>query len=75
MHNSADSPNPYLNRGRLLGAKDIARLFFGDPRRTKWVLNTVAPKRRMRLGQSTVRWYERDVQEWFDAQRGKEGNA
>jgi hypothetical protein len=46
-------------------------MFFRDVRRTKWVSNTVAPKRRMRLGHSTVRWYLRDVEEWFDGNRGK----
>jgi hypothetical protein len=70
---SEPSRESFFHRGRLMSAKDIALEFFGDARREKWVRRTVAPKRRMRLGHSTVRWYERDVNEWFDNQRGKEG--
>lgn len=73
MQTATGSDDSFFNRGRLLSAEDIAQLFFGDVRRTKWVRDTVAPQRRMRLGHSTVRWYERDVNEWFDKQRGKKG--
>lgn len=61
----------FLARGRLMSAEMIAVEFFGDKKRSRWVRKSVAPKRRMRLGHSTVRWYERDVLEWLDGQRGR----
>jgi hypothetical protein len=60
----------HLNRGRVLSAQQIATEFFSDTRKEKWVRKTVAPTRRMRLGHSTLRWYERDVMEWLDGRRG-----
>lgn len=60
----------HLNRGRVLSARQIATEFFDDARKEKWVRKILAPARRMRLGHSTVRWYERDVIEWLDDQRG-----
>jgi predicted DNA-binding transcriptional regulator AlpA len=32
-----------------------------------WVRRNVAPDKRLRLGHSTVAWYEDDVRDWLDS--------
>lgn len=50
-------------RGRLLTAEAVAALIGGVS--PSWVRRTVPGK--LRLGHSTVRWYEGDVLQWIEA--------
>jgi hypothetical protein len=34
-----------------------------------WIRRNVAPTKRIKLGHSTVGWYEQDVREWVDERR------
>ncbi len=49
-------------RGRLLDANQVAQLIGGVT--PEWVRRCVPRKRK--LGHSTVRWWEADVQQWVD---------
>jgi hypothetical protein len=57
-----------LPGGRLLRAKDIWVQFLDGQLSEWWVRKTVAPEKKIKLGHSTVMWYESDVIAWFAAQ-------
>ncbi len=54
-----------LRRGRLLSAAQIRMEIFQGTVSEWWVRRRVAPQRKLRLGRSTVRWFEQDVLEWL----------
>lgn len=56
-------------RGRMLRAADVAEEVFSGAVSEWWVRRNVAPTKRIRLGHSTVVWYEGDVRAWLQ-QRG-----
>ena len=56
-------------QGRLLDAREIARGIFRGTVSAEWVKRNVAPERKLRLGHSTVRWWEHDVLSWIERQR------
>ncbi len=55
------------DRGRLMDAETIAREKLAGAVSAKWV-RTNAPHK-VKLGHSTVRWYERDVDAWLESLR------
>jgi predicted DNA-binding transcriptional regulator AlpA len=55
-------PEPPLERGPLLTPEAVAELIGGVS--PAWVRRNVPGK--LRLGQRTVRWYRRDVQDWIE---------
>lgn len=68
-------PDPALpppDRGRLLTSEEVAAELFRGQVKPQWVRRNVRPK--VRLGQSTVMFYEADVRDWIE-QRRKEGAA
>jgi hypothetical protein len=70
---STDSSSPVAPprpRGRLLFTDDVRREFFHDRKSAWWIRRTVAPNKKIRLGHSTVAWYEDDIVAWLDALKG-----
>lgn len=63
----AGPPAPPPPRGRLLTAEQIAAELFAGTVSPTWVRRRVP--HRLRLGHSTVRWFEADVLAWREAQR------
>ena len=61
----ADSVELPPGRGRLLTPGQVAEVIGGVS--TAWVRRNVPHK--IRLGHSTVRWYEADVHEWLGSRR------
>lgn len=59
------------SRGRLLDALQIATEIFNNPKRSRWVRQTVAPTKKITLGHSSVFWWEHDVFEWINQNRGQ----
>jgi len=55
------------DRGRLLTAAQVAAELFSGTVSAAWVRRTVPGK--LRLGHSTVRYYEHDVRAWIAAQQ------
>lgn len=55
-------PSPPPDRGRLMTPEQVADLVGGVS--PAWVRRNVPHK--VRLGHSTVRWYELDVQGWLE---------
>lgn len=47
--------------------KMVRSEIFHDAVSEWWVRRNVAPAKRLRLGHSTVAWYEADVLEWLDS--------
>lgn len=68
MTDSAPAPAPPPDRGPLLTAAQVAAHIFSNTVSIAWVRRQVPHK--IRLGHSTVRWFEQDVREWLDRQRG-----
>lgn len=66
---TTSSDQRLTSRGRLLTARQIATEIFSDPKRERWVRQTVAPESRLILGHSTVMWWEQDVLNWLDSKR------
>lgn len=63
---------PFLSpasRGPLMSAKQIRNDFFQNSVSEKWIRQRVAPNERVRLGHSTLRWWEHDVVSWLEGQR------
>lgn len=58
------------NRGRLLSAAVIRQELFANSVSDWWIRKHVAPKAKIRLGHSTVVWYERDIQDWLESRKG-----
>lgn len=56
------------NRGRLMFVTDVVSEIFRDNVSAWWVRRNVAPDKKLRLGHSTVAWYEGDVFAWIDSQ-------
>jgi hypothetical protein len=65
-------PAPPPNRGKLMTPEQVALEKFGGHVRAQWVRRNVRPK--VRLGHSTVLFYELDVDAWIAARR-EEGAA
>jgi hypothetical protein len=63
---------PPPSRGRLMSSDQVAEEKFGGHVTAQWVRRNVRPK--VRLGHSTVLFYELDVDLWIE-QRRKEGVA
>jgi len=63
--------HPLTARGRLLNAGQIAAELFGDPKKERWIRQSLAPEARMYLGHSTVLWWEHDVLDWLKSKREK----
>lgn len=63
----AGPPAPPPPRGRLLTAEQIASELFGGTVSPAWVRRHVPHK--LRLGHSTVRWFEADVLAWLVERR------
>lgn len=61
------APSP---RGRLLFPEQVAASVFHGRVTAEWVRRTVAPEAKIRLGHSTVAWYEADVAAWIESRRG-----
>ena len=57
-------------RGRLLFVEDVRREVFNDRVSAWWVRRNVAPAAKIRLGHSTVAWYEEDVWAWVNERKG-----
>jgi predicted DNA-binding transcriptional regulator AlpA len=55
------------DRGRLLKAQQVADELFGGTVSASWVRRHVPNK--IRLGHSTVRWYQLDVRAWLESLR------
>ena len=58
---------PPPDRGRLLTPAQVAADLLNGTVSPGWVRKHVPCK--LRLGQSTVRWYEADVRAWLEARR------
>lgn len=59
----------FKDRGPLLNARQIRQQIFAGSRTERWIRKNVAPSKRIRLGHSTLLWYERDVFVWVDEAR------
>lgn len=59
--------DPPPDRGRLMDSEEVAEEILGGARTERWVRRNVPHK--MRLGYSTVRWWEADVMKWLDSLR------
>jgi hypothetical protein len=66
--NSANVPRP---ASRVLFAGEIRERFFSGRVSEWWVRRNVAPAHKIRLGHSTVGWFEADVVQWINDRRGK----
>lgn len=60
----SEIPEPPPDRGRLLKPKEVAEMV---GRSESWVRRNVPHK--IRLGHSTVKWYELDVLLWLEERR------
>ncbi len=66
LDHATESPvAPPTDRGRLLTPAEVASLIGG--RSDSWVRRNVPHK--LKLGHSTVRWYEDDVLSWLESRR------
>lgn len=54
---------------RLMLTKAVRREIFSDAVSEWWVRRNVAPTKKIKLGHSTVGWYEHDVREWLDERK------
>jgi hypothetical protein len=63
------SPDSAPARGRLMLTKAVRSEIFCDAVSGWWIRRNVAPTKRIKLGHSTVGWYEQDVREWVDERR------
>lgn len=68
MSFSIEATRTTQSRGRLLTAAQVAEFIFNNTCSPQWVRRTVAPEHKVRLGHSTVRWWENDVLAWLDRQ-------
>jgi hypothetical protein len=59
------------HRGRLMAPAQIRTEIFADAVSLWWVRKNVAPRDKITLGRSTVRWYEFDVYRWLDERKGR----
>ena len=66
MRRTALALAPPPDRGPLLSPEQVAELIGGVS--AAWVRRVVPGK--LRLGQRTCRWYERDVRTWLETRRG-----
>jgi hypothetical protein len=66
---AAPLPSP-VPRGRLLFVEDVRGEVFNDRVTSWWVRRNVAPAAKIRLGHSTVAWYEEDVWAWVNGRKG-----
>lgn len=60
---------PPVPRGRLLSAEQVATELLGGAVSEAWVRRHLPHG--VRLGHSTVRWFEVDVQAWLEARRDR----
>jgi hypothetical protein len=61
-----DDRQPPASRGRLLYVADVRREIFRDGVSEWWIRKNVAPDKKIRLGHSTVAWWEYDVLQWIE---------
>ncbi len=75
LHVPTAEPPP--DRGRLLDAATIARELFNDQVSPTWVMRNVkgAQSGRLKLGHSTVRFWEKDVRRWLELRMATKGAA
>jgi len=59
---------PPPDRGRLMTAEQVAADLLHGTVSESWVRRNVEAGR-VRLGHSTVRWFENDVRVWLESQR------
>lgn len=64
-------PAPRRVAGRVLFAEEVREQFFGNGVSAWWVRRNVAPTHKIKLGHSTVGWFEADVVQWINDRRGK----
>jgi hypothetical protein len=57
-------PKPPPDYGRLMNAEEVAAELFDGAVSVSWVKKHLQAGR-VRLGHSTVRWYEKPVREWI----------
>lgn len=60
----------FTPRGRLLFPEEVASLVFNGRVSPEWCRRTVAPGEKVRMGHSTVAWFEQDVWHWVEDCRG-----
>ena len=68
---SPQHPATPANRGPLMFPEDVRTSVFQGKVSNWWVRRNVAPTKKIRLGHSTVAWYEADVYEWLDGRMGR----
>ena len=68
-----DGEAPQERNQRLMNAKQIAQEIFNRHVSPEWVRRNVPGK--IRLGHSTVMWYERDVIDWIEGLREQPGRT
>jgi hypothetical protein len=68
---TADKTVPPAPKSRLLFVDEIRREFFGDRISAWWIRRNLAPDKKIRLGHSTIAWYEHDVVAWIASRQGK----
>ena len=59
---------------RLMFPEDVRREVFGNNVSRVWVKRNVAPERKIRLGHTTVAWYESDVRSWIRSRQNGGGH-
>jgi predicted DNA-binding transcriptional regulator AlpA len=57
------------SQGRLLFPDQVAELVFHGRKSSWWIRRHVAPTKKLRLGHSTVAWFEADIWTWLAEQR------
>lgn len=70
MFSSPKTGAPSPDRGRLMTAQEIALEIFCGRTSPEWVRRTLPQK--IRLGHSTVRWWESDVIEYIESRKNIE---
>ena len=63
------APSAAQPRGRLMRPKAVRTEFFHNQVSEWWVRRNVAPDKRIKLGHSTLMWYEHDVAAWVEQRK------
>jgi hypothetical protein len=69
--NPTDEQSVPSASGPLLFTEEVRSRYFGGNVTAWWVRRNVAPTRKLRLGHSTVAWFEGDVVAWIAGRMGK----
>ena len=59
-----------VQRGRLMFPSDIREDIFGGRRSESWIRRYFAPECKIRIGHSTVGWFENDAYNWLESRKG-----